>query len=566
MKLPMMSMRTVSVLSSWGLSLAVIGVGLGSFPALGAAAGGFAFTFGDDLKAASIPSSGFVQGNTEAGDKIVLHTTKKVNKPTDCRTVEFQNIPTTISSPLMGGPRFVEGPVYNNRKSWSNGKEYLSFVDQGTHGTWIVGVEPGVDSGYVYLKPSFPTLVPADATSETVSWHWNLKSKWTELPEMKLTCLDLDTEKTSSSGAFYEVEYWDVASGGMQESILSLANKEYSLLTVSENKWVKVTDLDTICELGGAVSITRRNNGNRNTLSKMARLVNSEHSSNGWRVTLRFAEDFETKQDADASDEALFNIAYDGVIDDYEIKKLSKQEKERSTLNMISEVSNVNTGDFVWIWVEDWKYVPKEGASALTLPPPPTISTVQRTEVLLECISHSQVRNTWSFRFHFTDRRLAMAQTMLSVDTDLYVIAINNSSSAVKVTFEESSNRNYSLAVDMSGLVVIGSDPVSFLRKYIRDKEGVLSPDVSSCYLYHAAVSVPQQFVYALEIVCVLMGAKPATMVSTEILRYTEVKIFLMIFVSDSVHIRFRWSVEIPIGERVIHGNYYGGIRTWKAV
>lgn len=54
---------------------------------------------------------------------------------------------------------------------------------------------------------------------------------------------------------------------------------------------------------------------------------------------------------------------------------------------------------------------------------------------------------------------------------------------------------------------------VGFLRRYIETKEG--RPNgMSSCYMYHAAASMPQALLYATEILCVLLGFKPLTLVS----------------------------------------------------
>jgi hypothetical protein len=482
----------------------------------------FSFTFGGAAKKTSsesstqstIPSSGFIRGNSD-GNVVVFHTMGKINRLSDCETIEFQNIPADIGSPLMGSPRFTAGEYYNNRRSWSNGKEFLSFVEPGTEGTWILGVEPGVDAGYVYLKPTFPTLTPADASTDDAVWHWNVANKWVAMPDVKVTCVD--TASTSATrSSFYEVEYYDVSAQHMENSFLKAeANGNYAFLRKADNSWVTVSQMSTVCELGGAVGVA----DNKGT-KKFARLVNSEHTTGGWRITLRFTDDVENQQNYNSKSEVLLDLLNNGDLSDgFSIKELSQSEKDIIEQGKVASVAGLNVGDFIWVWVEDLTYLPRNGPQALSyLAPLPILPSVQRVEVLLKCIDHSTVHNKWTFHVHHSDRRDAMAQTMLGVDTDFYTFTLSNASKTIQVAFEEAADRDYSLIKDMNGLVVIGSDPVAFLRKYIVDKEGVLSPDVSSCYLYHAAVSVPQQFVYAIEIICVLMGAKPATMVRGSIL------------------------------------------------
>jgi hypothetical protein len=76
----------------------------------------------------------------------------------------------------------------------------------------------------------------------------------------------------------------------------------------------------------------------------------------------------------------------------------------------------------------------------------------------------------------------------------------------------DSNNKQRKEQIELLDLEVIGMDPVGFLMDFIAFKEDKLG--VSSCFMYHAAYSMPQPLLYANEILCVLIGAKPLTMVS----------------------------------------------------
>ena len=101
-----------------------------------------------------------------------------------------------------------------------------------------------------------------------------------------------------------------------------------------------------------------------------------------------------------------------------------------------------------------------------------------------------------------------MKQTILNYDTDFLSIRLGDSSQDVDpftVVFRERK-------LALHSVFSIGPDVLRFIQRYIINKEG--KPNgMSSCFLYHAAASIPQALVYATEIACVLMGYKPLTLV-----------------------------------------------------
>ena len=101
-----------------------------------------------------------------------------------------------------------------------------------------------------------------------------------------------------------------------------------------------------------------------------------------------------------------------------------------------------------------------------------------------------------------------MKQTILNFDTDFLRIELSDHKSdeiPYKIEFR---NR----LMHLHSLIPIGPNVIQFIQRYIENKEGKPN-NMSSCFLYHAAASIPQALVYATEIVCVLLGYKSLTLV-----------------------------------------------------
>jgi hypothetical protein len=96
-----------------------------------------------------------------------------------------------------------------------------------------------------------------------------------------------------------------------------------------------------------------------------------------------------------------------------------------------------------------------------------------------------------------------MKQTVLSADVDHVTITIGQDIPQVFLK---------GTALNIAAVFPIGRDVVGFLKRYIITKEG--KPNgMSSCFMYHAAATMPQALLYATEILCVLLGSKPLTLV-----------------------------------------------------
>jgi hypothetical protein len=67
--------------------------------------------------------------------------------------------------------------------------------------------------------------------------------------------------------------------------------------------------------------------------------------------------------------------------------------------------------------------------------------------------------------------------------------------------------------VDIMSAVQLGGDVMQWTYDYLRTHDGVLNPEISSCFFYHGGITIPDSLVYLAEIICVLIGAKPIVMV-----------------------------------------------------
>jgi hypothetical protein len=146
----------------------------------------------------------------------------------------------------------------------------------------------------------------------------------------------------------------------------------------------------------------------------------------------------------------------------------------------------------------------------------------ENEEIVLKCIARND--DKLIFQYYPSHRREQMAQSELIRDGDLYEFdltsynfsqASRSHGSLTPMEMMLFSNVGHGLMekVVISGVFSLTSNPIPFIRDYIREKEGVAG-QLSACYFYHAAVSLPQPLLYAAEIICVLMGAKPVVLVS----------------------------------------------------
>lgn len=506
--------------------------------------------------------SGFVYVNG-----IVLKIKRRLNLPSACKSVSFVNVPLNTTSPLMKGNTFdlILEDLYNGRYGWTNGVDYLSYFpssdDSSPYGTWLLGNKPGIDSGYAYLKPSHDTLVPIDVRQS--DWHWLEGKDWEKRPAVKVICNDYPhdqdlKEKEYISSHFYQVEYFvgsTIHSGyytpahpeiSSQSTLLSSLKKSEQKMLLSLNApslWsdTKLDKINTgtggkfrvLCNVGGATMIV-----DGSGKSVIGHLIQDEvrGSGSGWSLIFRKVQGAlsdEIKSESNSQIEIIVEISSKGSMNGFSLRPLSIEEESDYMMPMKRSLETSKKGDYLWIWysvlpVEMTQYISSnsadinfDGSTLLGLESRVTSSSKlieksveEETEILLECVARSDSKII--FKYYFADRRDAMRQSVLSKETHYFTYTKKLNSQSDNEGKENSNGIMFdqmNSEIKTNAIFFIGADVIGFIRNYLDYKENWNG--LSSCFLYHAAVTLPRPLVYAAEILCVLSGAKAVTMVRT---------------------------------------------------
>jgi hypothetical protein len=194
-------------------------------------------------------------------------------------------------------------------------------------------------------------------------------------------------------------------------------------------------------------------------------------------------------------------------------------------------------------------------------------------------------RTSLVFSYAMSDRRDIMHRKMASVDADYLVLNLAYELEPAGGSGGANSTHTVTMSATLAGEPVFVRSmfnfhdkrrALSYLRQYLGSHEHKFSPQISSCYFYHAAVPFPQQLVYAAEVLCLLVGAKPVVMVSDHYLLFAShriVPIFFLLLVClllcssalaylDPVRHAQRPPVEVSAGARAgAHGTDRGAGR-----
>jgi hypothetical protein len=462
----------------------------------------------------TIPSSGFITAKTISGEPRMFNIMKRINEPHLCRKIQYLNLPDPNPSPLVGGSLFtlMSNKLVNDHYVWTNGLEFISYIEipDSKYGNWLLGNEPGVDSGYVFLRTDKVTLSPLNATSASAKWKWLMKGKWVPQENIELVCMD-----DYNVGTYYfEVEYFDHKTGEAHESWLipdlnpiildaveqhDANGKQQKILSAvlhkKEMKWEQLEGIEWLASEGHPVLIGQGSNGILSSLGLSVRttamLVAKEHANNKqWRLTFRKHNNSRAPfvyDNPEEDDEFLIEVGATGVNGGrYVISQLSASQLHSFRRSWISEMRDMHVGEYAWIWFDD-----VHG------------NAVKTSQSLVQCVAKDG--SALVFRVYPADRVEQMREKVLTHVTSLLTVSLDSVGDVVRANLG-------SKQLQIASSISIGSDIYGFIRRYIVTKEG--KPNgMSSCYFYHAAVSLPQSLIYAAEIMCVLMGYKPLTLV-----------------------------------------------------
>ena len=477
-------------------------------------------------------SSGFLQVN--------LSSTSSSSSSLTFQVHDFLSVPVSLKSfRLKGVPGYadVESRVFTllyedheSNKNEAEGKKvkqvndknvyydgnqyYLFFLENAEpYGTWLLGNRLGVDSGLAYIRPETHSVVPLHLESAKTSWHFLQAGKWT--PESDVWVEPVDGE------VIEHVEYNTISyfhDGTLSASVLlmntnimaanrsshnaadvhfvknlklsappiDMKDKTHALFwNLETEEWLSFSTKYFIPR-GSPFLLTESRKTRR------VHLVGDESAEDGWRIFLR-----ENGRDEGSALETQLYLNNAGVPSKYTIKPL-KQKSVTSVLSKLNDkVSNAQVGSYYWLWFESQPSVLGENE----------YFAVVQENFILKCISRSANNNKIVFEYHHSNRRVAMDRSLLSLATSVVVATWN----ADIDQFEWSLDGSPLIA---KALFALNPDPITWLRDYLISHENFLAPGLSSCFMYHSGMSMPEQLIYAAEFICVLIGSKPITMVS----------------------------------------------------
>lgn len=149
---------------------------------------------------------------------------------------------------------------------------------------------------------------------------------------------------------------------------------------------------------------------------------------------------------------------------------------------------SVAVGDFVWLWASGTG----RGGERIE-------------ELLVKCI-YRLAPHSFLFEVYPTNRLDQMRQSILQKTSQPLALRPQPNSSA-PATSLSGSWAGRELTVH-SMIHLPKAHVIQFLLNYLLVKEKKLN-GLSTCFFYHAAVSIPQALLYAGEFLCVLIGSKP---------------------------------------------------------
>ena len=490
--------------------------------------------------------SGFI-----ATDDTVFRVIKRINRRSSCLRMEFINIPLNTTSPLVGGRSFtlMKDKLVAGRFAWSNGPDYISFFPTITadapFGTWMLNNKAGDESGYGFNKPRQPSLVPFDST---MSWSWLENMQWAQNDDIQLICKD----EVSNNGHFYQVEYFsgsraqtgfyspNMFSNDVIDELVALnVTEEFGLLrslarpTVWNDERLDIMNPDL---KSSPVVLVKFGSGTYITDSKgrktVGHLVQQEHSADGgWSLAFRRVvgtKEEEKKSGWNFEDEIVFHLDQDPLAPrDYVLTPMTAAEEATYMTYAHKSLRTIEKGQYLSIWyhrshveeslaqlessVDGRSRAVTESNGDLNLN-----VVEEEAEVLLECVARTDSKIL--FKYHLSDRREVLNQDLLSKESTYFTYTLASGKDGPVMTDASGFN------IDITFYEFIGSDVVGFIREYLKKKDNILE-HLSSCYFYHAAVTLPKALIYAAEIVCVLTGAKPVTLVSEDITSLIELPI-----------------------------------------
>lgn len=468
------------------------------------------------------PTPGFIVGHT-AG-VATLKVLQKIESPVSCEELTFYGW-LEMTKPFT---RVTKVEAVNDKDYWSNGHYFVSFVttdDAAPHGTWLVGENPGEDSGLAHIKPNIMSFVPVNLETRDVSWKLLYNGSWEDSESVRLHCTrgavgshfySAQHPRSRQATVLMQTGLIDASPGAfppqpatspaLSFSPSSISSSTYLYWHIHNKKWMSFSS-DEVVAFSAGMPVRIRTVA-RGTLPEPALMVNNEATVEGWTLYFRLTN-------SGGEVERIIELGSDGVKHGAGIELLSHDELLAIEEKYNTAFTGSKRGDYLWVWLKDGDEIS------------PYILRCEAVSSQLHGTNSS--RGVAVFSYHDSHRRHIMERSILKRHTERFVatwtLRSDDSNLAVGVDGRPLSggfrNPLYVLngaPVSLVGLVNIGPDAISWLQDYLNSHDRVLASDIPSCFFYHGGLSMPEPLVYAAEILCVLMGAKPLSMVQCSIL------------------------------------------------
>ena len=425
---------------------------------------------------------------------ITLHVVERIDLPSDCERLEFENVGKHTENTLFSNTFTVYdseldvgvlGDTTNlssktSMPTFTNGREFLSFISKGSapKGTWIVGDTPGQDRGFIFADVNHATRVPVGL----LGWKWLLRNQWEDDEDVRVTCTSAAAPRV---GHFYVVEV-------LAESLSALSMGQdatgvfsaHLLFVESTGSWILDLDgvevpLESVAVLAEVGEVLHLSSTKGKGL-----LLKIDGLAAGWELLLH-------RLDGDGGEERV-------LVSDF-TETVRKVPWEKDKVPVSSLLFRASPGDYLWVW-----YRGPELRDTNTHHGGPASSV---HETLLLCVSPGV------FRFFPANREAAMRQKELGQDIDL--VTLSPSGEHLHLPPLSSS---FKVRARPTGVVNLGKadDVLRFLERHLVAVDSTAAAAAtfrpSACFFYHASLSIPAPLVYAAEIVCLVIGAKPVVM------------------------------------------------------
>lgn len=480
-------------------------------------------------------ASGFLLGRVGNREKIALHVLSTNDMVASLQTFQLVNVPSVVN---IKSKTFYLVPdlVSAGRNVWSNGVDYCYLIinpadSKSPYGTWLIGQHVGVDAGVMYFKPNRPSLTPLIDEMSGPKWHYLSNKDWFEDRNIQL----LNTgEDPLLYFRFSKVEYAD---GDQMATSVVLLSDPYSLgfdkqslspllATLMDREevappspgtdypilWDEATiswrDLMVLQTIPfGIPRVLSTSGKNKGATEAVVHLINAEFLDLNWRLSFRLTNNGDEIEKMIILDN---NFLADGYYIAGGIDFKTRNSNDLMQLynkNLQASVGNIKVGQYAWLWYQSSIFL---GRSCH--------GSVCDNNLILKCVT--AMNSSWGgvqdkspyqsdilvFQYFDSDRRDTMTRNPLSISTSYIIATWNRSLDRYEITIDGA-------PLQVHTLFVI-DEPIKWIADHLVTHDRLLNPTLSSCFLYHSGVTLPQQFIYAAEIICVLLGAKPVAMVS----------------------------------------------------